>query len=324
MAAKRILTRILSYLVILVIFILLFAEFRKNWASVQSHELDFNPYFTFLTVAAMFATYLLTTYGWHVALNTLSEGSRISFRDSVAVVNTSNLTKYLPGKIWSYALQTYWLGRKGFSNSLIVFVYIVNMFTLTITFLIVGLCFLVLSPGGLPFKGVITSLIVLVVLDILFIRYYSTLFNVLISIVGKIIKKEITYYEAPTKLLLHLHLIHIVSAFSFGVSGYFMCRGIGFDIARNTIYLIMSSMILSDMIGFLSVIAPGGMGVREGVMYLLLKDRTFGALSLIVPVATRIVMIFVDAILGVLGFLLVNKNGNRTGKSEAKRSPLRS
>lgn len=319
MTYKKIFVKILSYLIVSALFFLLFAEFRKNWASIQSYQLKFDPYFLILTLASMLATYLLTTYGWYLALNTLAGGNRILFRDSVAIVNTSNLTKYLPGKVWSYALQAYWLSRKGFSNSLIVFVYILNMLILILTFLIVGLCYLLVSPGKLSFPVIISCLIGLVALDLLLIRYHSAFFNALLSIVRKILKKDIPCYEAPTRLLLGLHLVHVVSAFSFGMSGYFMCRGIGFDLARDSIYLVMSSMILSDMIGFLSIIVPSGLGVREGVMYLFLKGDVFGALSLILPVATRIVIIIVDVFLGAIGFVMLNyylgeKEAARNGK----------
>ena len=305
MAYKKVLVNILSYLIIGVIFLLLFVEFKKNWASIQSFDLKFDVFFILLSFFAMVTTYLLTTYGWHVTLNTLSGENKITFLDSVAIVNTSNLTKYIPGKVWSYALQTYWLAKAGFSNSLIVFTYIINILTLIITFLMLGLCYLAFSPVELPFAGIVSCLLLLVVFDILFITFYSKLFNALMSIVGRIIKQDIAYCEAPTRLLLYLQLIHFISAFSYGIGAYFMCLGIGFDITNNSIYLVMSSMIISDIIGFLAIIVPSGLGVREGIMYLLLKGGTFRALSLILPIATRVVIMFVDVFLGAIGFVLL-------------------
>jgi hypothetical protein len=260
-----------------------------------------------LAFSSILATYILTTYGWFVALTSLSRRNTISFTDSIAIVNTSNLTKYIPGKIWSYALQAYWLAKAGFSNSLILFVYILNVFTIIMVSLMSGLCYLIVAPGAFPRMLLIACLILLVLFDILFVRFNSTLFNALISAIGKKMKREIIYYEAPTKLLLRLHSIHIISAASFGIGAYFLCLGIGFNIPKDSVFLVMSSMILSDTIGFLSFIVPGGLGVREGVMYLLLKGDAFGSLSLILPVATRIVMIVVDVVLGAIGFILLNQ-----------------
>jgi hypothetical protein len=98
-----------------------------------------------------------------------------------------------------------------------------------------------------------------------------------------------------------------VSAFSFGMGAYLMGVGIGFDIARSSISLVMSSMIISDIVGYLSIIVPSGLGVREGIMYLILKGDAFEALSVILPVATRIVIIIVDVLIGAIGFALLHK-----------------
>ena len=48
--------------------------------------------------------------------------------------------------------------------------------------------------------------------------------------------------------------------------------------AAATCFLVMSSMMLADVIGFLAVIVPGGLGVREGVMYLMLAGISIPAI----------------------------------------------
>ena len=305
MAYRKIFINALSYLIIGLIFVYLYKEFRSHWASIHTYDLKVDAFIAFLSFAAILTTYLLTTYGWFVALNSLSPGNPISFTDSVAIINTSNLTKYIPGKVWSFALQTYWLVKAGFKSSLIAFTFILNIFTLIMTFLILGLFYLALSPGTLPLKVVVSIFILLVVLDILFMRYNSTLFNALISVINKTLKRDIQYFHAPMRLLLYMQLVHFLSAFCYGMSAYLVCLGIGFNITGNSIYTLMSSMILSDVIGFLAIVVPGGLGVREGVMYLLLKGDAFGALALLLPIATRIVGMFIDIFLGVVGCLLL-------------------
>jgi uncharacterized membrane protein YbhN (UPF0104 family) len=86
-----------------------------------------------------------------------------------------------------------------------------------------------------------------------------------------------------------------------------MCFGIGLEVADKRIFSVMSAMIISDVVGFLAVIVPGGLGVREGVMYFLLKGETSGALFLILPIATRIVGMSVDILLGTIGFILLKR-----------------
>jgi hypothetical protein len=241
----------------------------------------------------------------------LSGKNKITFSESIATVNTSNLTKYIPGKVWSYALQMFWLEKAGFPKSLILYVNLVNVFVSLITSMMLGIAYLACSPGTFPFMAIVPFLIILIIFDVAFIKYNSIVFNRLIFIFNTLFKRNIQYYDTSKKLLFSLHVIYFISAFCFGMGAYLMCFGIGFDVADRDMYSVMSSMMISDVIGFLTVIAPGGLGVREGVMYFMLKGASSGALSLILPIATRIVSMLVDILLGTLGIVML-RNYSKT------------
>lgn len=109
----------------------------------------------------------------------------------------------------------------------------------------------------------------------------------------------------PMKLIYYLYLINFLAAFCFGIAAYLLCFGIGFDVDHSKMFLVMSSMMIAEVIGFVAVIAPGGVGVREGVMYLMLSGVSIPALSLILPIATRIVSMLVDIVLGTISLVLL-------------------
>jgi uncharacterized membrane protein YbhN (UPF0104 family) len=215
--------------------------------------------------------------------------------------------KYVPGKVWSYALQMYWMADAGFSKSLILYVNIINLCSTLITSLILALSYLVFSPGIFPLSLTIYLLGALVLFDFLFIKYNSSAFKWFIGALNRIFKRDIGYYETPTKLLYYLQVINFVGAFCFGLGAYLLCFGIGFDIDSSKMLLIMSSLVIADVIGFVAFIVPGGLGVREGVMYLMLHDVSIPALAIILPIATRIVSMFVDISLGTIGIILLKK-----------------
>jgi glycosyltransferase 2 family protein len=78
----------------------------------------------------------------------------------------------------------------------------------------------------------------------------------------------------------------------------------------------MSSLIIADVTGFVAIIVPGGLGVREGVMYLLLTGVSTTALSLLLPIATRVVTMLVDISLGTTAVVLLNSYKNARGGDE--------
>lgn len=307
MEHKKIIRIVLALAILISISLFFYREFHNNWASIQTYDREFNPFFLLLSFVAIVINYLLTTYGWFVSLNSLSGKGKITFTKTIAIVNTSSLMKYIPGKVWSYGLQMYWFAKDGFSNTLVLYVSLLNIFIVSIMSMILGISFLVISPHAMPLTITIPLLILLLALDISFIVFNSTLVNQLISMVNKIFKRDIAYIDTPRNLLLSLHVIHAVSAFIFGMGAYIICFGIGFDLDKSSAFLVMSSMMISDVIGFLAVIVPGGLGVREGVMYFILQGDASKALSLILPIASRIVSMLVDITLGTIGIVLLKK-----------------
>jgi uncharacterized membrane protein YbhN (UPF0104 family) len=201
----------------------------------------------------------------------------------------------------------YWLVNAGFSKSLIVYVNLVNLSISIITSLIVGLGYLLSSPETLPRLIIFPLLLILVLFDIYFIKFNSLVTNGLISLFNRTFRRNIKYFDISHSLLIYLHLVHLVAAICFGIGAYLLCCGIGFEIAHGKIQLIMSSLLISDVIGFLTVIVPGGLGVREGVMYLILNDVSMGNLALILPIASRIVSMCVDLVLGAIALVLLKR-----------------
>lgn len=303
MEQKKIIRCALSLLVLFSVSFYFIREFQKNWMNVQTFALNLDWRFVMLSFAAIVVTYLLATYGWFLTLNALSD-RKITFSESVATVNTSNLTKYIPGKVWSYAFQLYWLADAGFSKSLILYVNLVNLYVALITSTILGLSCLIFSSekfGALPPY----LLAALVLFDLWFVKFHAIFIKRFVSAFNRICKREIGYYETPTGLLLRLHLINFTAAFFFGLGAYLLCFGIGFIVDRGNMLLIMSSMVIADVIGFVAFIVPGGLGVRESAMYLLLNGVSSAALAFVLPIATRIVSMFVDIFLGATGILLL-------------------
>jgi hypothetical protein len=221
------------------------------------------------------------------------------------MVNTSNLTKYIPGKVWSYALQMYWMEKEGFPKSLVLFVNLMNLYISLIAALILGLVFLVFLPGKFPLTVTVPLLIGLTGFEMVFLVFNSPIVNGLLSMINRIFKRDIKYFETSPKLISYLHVIYFAAAFSFGMGAWLLCFGIGFDVATGRMLSVMSAMMISEVAGFLAFIAPGGLGVREGVMYLLLRGAPSGALIFILPFATRIMSMLVDVILGALGLALL-------------------
>lgn len=281
-----------------------FRAFERNWDSIREHEFQLRPGHLSLAALGALATSLLGTLAWSTSLNGLS-AARIGFRQSVAAVNASGLTKYIPGKIWSYALQMYWLDGLGFSKALIVYVNLMNLAISLGTSLILGLVCLSVSSAPVPLSILLAALGVLIVIDACAVLFNRPLLKWLFALLSKVSKREFSYFHVEPGLLLRLHAIHLLAAITSGLSAYACSFALGYRLSADRGLVVIGSTLVADVAGFLAIVVPGGIGVREGLMYTILGGPLSGSLAIVMPVASRLVNMAVDVLLGAIAFRLL-------------------
>jgi len=279
--------------------------FRQNWATVQAHDFRFHVGYLCAAVACVCVSYLIGTRAWQVGINGMSGTVKLSFSESVAAVNASSLTKYLPGKVWSYALQMYWLANAGFSKSLVMYVNLISLYISLISTVLAGLVFLLFSPDVLPLQTVFAALFGLIVLDALSLAFHSVLFRWAIEFVNRRFNRELKYFEPTGRLLVEMHVCHLLASAVFGFAAYLMSLGIGYDFPLRAAPRMFAAFLISDFIGFAAILVPGGLGVREGFMYMMLGGAATGSLALTLPIATRTLTMGADLLLGGVAFRLL-------------------
>ena len=306
-ALKGRVKNLILLLIILSVSFFFYKSFQANWASIRQFKLQINLAFISLSFVFVLSNYLLMTFSWYATINHLSGDNKITYLQSVGAVNTSNLTKYLPGKIWSFALQMYWLDKAGYRKALVLYVNLTNLFIGLMTSMILGL---VLLTSFSPLHANVIAncaLLALIAADVMYILFTAQFSRLIIFCFNKIFGKDIEYYKISIPCIIRIHILNLLAAFLFGLGAYFLCLGIGFDVSIGKIFPIMASLILSDTIGFLALVVPGGLGVRESIMYLILNGSSPESLALILPLATRIISMSVDVLLGIFGYLLLRR-----------------
>lgn len=283
----------------------------NNWAQVQAHQFRFRYPFVALSFVAVSGSCLLTTIAWQVTINSLSEGKKMSFARSVATVNTTSLTKYLPGKFWSYALQMYWLVGHGFAKSLVLYANLLNLVVSLLTGVMLALGFL-LFTNRFPAWLVAAALALLCVGDLVCITFHGKVFRFGGALIKRFLKRELGTYDVSLATMLRVHAIHLLAQLVSALGAYLLCFGIGYQLAAREVLLVMSSLILADTAGFVAFLVPGGIGVREGAMYLLLGGAAAGSLAVVLPVASRMVYLIVDGLLGAAALKLLRGFMNST------------
>lgn len=301
---RRLLKPALSVLVVLCVAWFFGKAFRRNWAEVRAHEFQISVPFLVGAALATLSGILLATYAWYTSINALS-ASKVDFRQSVAAANVSGLTKYIPGKVWSYALQMYWLDGLGISKALIVYVGLLNLAISMGVSVIFALVCLLFSHVAFPASVLLGALLGLLAFDALAIWFNRALLSALVSLVNRIFKRNLSAFDVTKSLLLELHSIHTAAAVLSGLAAYLFCFAIGYRIDFQRSLVVIGSSTLGDVVGFLAIFVPGGLGVREGLMYKILEGQDTGSLALVLPVASRLLNMFVEIALGLVALRLL-------------------
>jgi uncharacterized membrane protein YbhN (UPF0104 family) len=295
-----------SILLVVIFVFFFYREFRANWNSFSNLKLTIDWGYLSAGLLMMVLNYLCVTMSWQIGINGLKSAEKLSFKQSIALVNISQLGKYIPGKLWSYVIQIYWLSSKGFPKTAVLYLNIIATILSVFVSLMLGGLFLLLT-GWHYLRGEIILLVVIVLISN-FVLFNRTFLRYIIYTFSRITGKEISFYPISSYRVILMELIYLISAVFWALAGCFIALGIGFDLDSLKILFISAAMLLGDVIGFLILIAPGGLGVREGTMFLILKGTGIIQFALIMPIAVRLLSIVTDLIMGILSALIISRS----------------
>lgn len=254
--------------------------------------------------ASFFIYFLLRGVLW---LSMLEEKGHkhLSFRESTFLWASSEFKRYIPGNIWSFLGKTILFSAKNIPTPDILGLMFWESILLTLGALLASLSglrfvLLMLLPHNKTVDFLTWFIFSLCALVTLFIIYLKKANNILPSM--RIKKFFHTYFFDPPNNSKFI-LISLTAYFFFGF-GYFLTAAsiINFDI--RDIWKWIGFFNLVYLLGYLSLITPTGLGVREALITLGLSKITTLSLSGFVSIFTRVVLILAEIIFLTIFFAL--------------------
>lgn len=210
-----------------------------------------------VATALQLSTLVTSATVWRLAVR-LVAGVEVGFSEAMSHVGLNLVGKYLPGKVWGFAMRHQSLRASGRSHAeaagalaLEQASMLLSAFALSIPSIIGALRFV---PGRMA--------AVLVAAVVGFAGFAIVAFR---RQIGSVVAS--TWQNArhlPTLLLLNL-LQWLLSGACLGL----IAIALGCDIDGRVLLTLMSAVPAAVVAGMLAVFAPGGLGVREGALVLL-------------------------------------------------------
>lgn len=305
--------KIASYILVAVLLSFLFWNIFKNWQTVSTFDWKYRPRDILVLFIFLIPIYFINVFSWHLV--TKAVGVDVAFLKNVKVWAISNLARFLPGGFWQYPGRILLLSAEGSGKALAATAVAVEMiFNLSVGSLIVlstfnhlrlplqignikwMLLFLFFLPIGLSFLGsgkVVTPLV----------RFLQKKTGK-----GKVLKK----IKLPIKWVPLLSLVYFLQYFFAGTSLFFLSRT-AVEIPFHLLPIFIGIFTASWLLGYVTLFAPGGLGVQEASIAFLLSSYMPFPVAVTLSILFRLALFISELAFVMFVFLATRKVIDRSG-----------
>ena len=219
------------------------------------------------------------------------------------------LGRYIPGKVAYVGGKIYFGIQQGIDKTTVTLGSVLeSLIQVFVGFLL----------GGLIINTLIdkTEILVwsLVGLGVLFLFLYPPFFNKIISLAYKLVKKKklSKKYSFDFKTLLVSVGLFIFISFFTGIPVFLQIKSLvpDFPFFKNYLFIV-GAFSLSGALGMVALIAPSGLGIREGVLTFLFSVFFERELVLVLVVLLRLTGTVVDVLFYIVSRLILAFKDNR-------------
>lgn len=248
--------------------------------------------------------YIINALSWHLTVRSL--GANLSFKKNFKIWIFSNLSRFIPGGIWQYPSRVIMLTQNKINKTTaLIAVLLESLLLLSIGALTI---FVTLYFFDLPSELKVTQnyLGFLIIPLGLFLLIDQKAFNFFAQIFFRILNKEIKQTNITTITL--SKKIQLLSVFSLqfisaGILLFLLARVL-MPLDVNLLPIFIGAFTLSWLIGYLTFLAPSGLGVFEVSLAVILSGLMPFALVVLLAILFRITLILSEVFSLILVVLL--------------------
>jgi uncharacterized membrane protein YbhN (UPF0104 family) len=262
-----------------------------NWEKVSGYGWDFNPGFMAFSVAMFFIAYAYLAWTWGKVLK--YTGHEVSFGDAWDIYFIGNLGRYIPGKVWTIAGTAWAADRKGLppvkAGTASVFAQAYSMIS-SLVFFAVFLILRGVRTDGIRLEWAAPFILLFVVIFMV-PRNLERIINRILAAIGR---ENISLGLTMGKAVRIVGL-YFISWLLFGAAFWLFMAAVTEDTSSSPV-LLTAVFAAAYVGGFLAVFVPGGLGVRESLMSVLLAGMVPPGVGLLVAFLMRLVVTLVEMI----------------------------
>ena len=282
---------ILKITISLIIIFFIVEYIKSNIATLKDFKFHINYYY----LTASFTIVLFYIFNqfllWHYI--TKQNGCNLGFCKSISSRAYSEFGKYIPGKVFGYAMLFYIYSKENKSKALLSFSIFFELLASTLAAALIFLLSVFITDISefrhYRFVALILLLCFFIIIHPGILNYFSRLFFKIMK--REPIKMNISYYQ-----LLKIILLYSLNFFIFGFAFVLFTKSI-YSVSFSDYMFITGATVGAGIIGLFAFFVPAGLGVREGVMVFMLSFLMPPAMAGIIALSSRIWLTFAEVFL---------------------------
>lgn len=253
-----------------------------HWNQISWNSFSFDFLSLILSFVFFGMGFLTACFGWTVILFYL--GEKLSLKKAFRIISLSQLGKYIPGGIWFSLGRVYMTGQENIAGAKTISSLLLETQVSVSAALFLSL---VTHTGSAKLQG--ANLIIQAgILALMFVLLlWPGWSEKLLFLICKLLKKEYFPVRIAPKKLFPLFLVFLSSWLLFGTAFFFLVNSVlqqtYMDMPR-----IIGPFVTAWLIGFLVLLAPGGLGIREASLAFLLTPVLPLPTAVLVSLLSRI------------------------------------
>jgi uncharacterized membrane protein YbhN (UPF0104 family) len=272
--------RIFGIVVVIICFYFVGRALYLNWHTIADAKLKFRGEYLIVSYIFMFITFGIVAYTWEKSLAML--GEKISFLQALQINAIATLPKYAPGKVWGILGKVYLAKKEGLTEHSCI----VTITLETILYLLSGLILFLLT--SVPrVKSHMPVIFYLLIIPVCLVTIYPPIMIKITNFFLKLFNRPLIDVTPNYFQILLLLLLYTLSWILQGFGVFFLIRSF-YPIDFKLVLIIASLHAFSWALGFISIITPAGLGVKEGVFSYFLSFFLPPGVAAITSILVRI------------------------------------
>lgn len=300
--------RLATFVIVVAAFGFLYQTAAANWSDLREFEWHVRPGYLAGSILVHVGVLLFGVFLWSRVLANFGHDSA-PFRDLLRIWSFSNATRYVPGGIWQFLAAAQMSRGAGVPGVLALTSMIVHVLLSLAAAVTISALTVPLSATGLSSGAAWLLRIALPVLSIAAV--HPAVINRGLRLVPRILHREVLVWHGRWMDGVKLFLLACVSWLLYGVAYTIFVASLT-PITALAWLPLTAVNALSFTAGYLAVLAPGGIGVRESAMTVLLAPHLPAGVAAVVSLAARLWSIVSEVLLALLALALIARRSGST------------